>query len=286
MEHLLTPETLVIGFAGVLPPTNAPHSSLQTWNVCSASWQGRPPRHSGLFRQGPPCGRGRHQPHSGGAARLPRRTLPGPRLLYGKLQSGRFPPALPRLRRLAQYSPTPPRGFGHQRHETARQRRREPEHIRRLVVRRLQPPERLDHRPRSHHRTAQQRTKRLRRRRSPLHPAGKRRPPLYFERDATGLPARWIGLSKRSLKSLTPMYSTNRMLNDYLRQYYLRAARRRNMLAENDWAACRAWPPGRPTWPPASAPSRWRKSSSAAWKTILCSAANPSACACTCTWAA
>ena len=64
--------------------------------------------------------------------------------------------------------------------------------------------------------------------------------PLYFERDATGLPARWIGLSKRSLKSLTPMYSTNRMLNDYLRQYYLRAARRRNMLAENDWAACRA----------------------------------------------
>ena len=29
------------------------------------------------------------------------------------------------------------------------------------------------------------------------------------------------------------------MLNDYLRQYYLRAARRRNMLAENDWAACR-----------------------------------------------
>ncbi|SDF18228.1 alpha-glucan family phosphorylase [Desulfovibrio legallii] len=64
--------------------------------------------------------------------------------------------------------------------------------------------------------------------------------PLYFERDATGLPARWIGLSKRSLKSLTPMYSSNRMLNDYLRQYYLRAARRRNMLAENDWAACRA----------------------------------------------
>ena len=65
--------------------------------------------------------------------------------------------------------------------------------------------------------------------------------PLYFEAWPYHRPARPLDRPlKRSLKSLTPMYSTNRMLNDYLRQYYLRAARRRNMLAENDWAACRA----------------------------------------------
>ncbi len=68
--------------------------------------------------------------------------------------------------------------------------------------------------------------------------------PLYFERSQNGLPTQWIAMAKRSLKSLTAMYSSNRMLNDYIRQYYLRAARRRSMLAENNWAACRqlaAW---------------------------------------------
>ncbi len=68
--------------------------------------------------------------------------------------------------------------------------------------------------------------------------------PLYFERNQSGLPTQWIAMGKRSLKSLTAMYSSNRMLNDYIRQYYLRAARRRNMLADDNWTACRqlaAW---------------------------------------------
>ena len=66
----------------------------------------------------------------------------------------------------------------------------------------------------------------------------------YFDRTQGDLPTQWIAMAKRSFKSLTAMYSSNRMLNDYIRQYYLRAARRRNMLAENDWAECRrlaAW---------------------------------------------
>ncbi|MEG6592494.1 alpha-glucan family phosphorylase [Desulfovibrio sp. 1188_IL3213] len=68
--------------------------------------------------------------------------------------------------------------------------------------------------------------------------------PLYFDRTQGDLPTQWIAMAKRSFKSLTAMYSSNRMLNDYIRQYYLRAARRRNMLAENDWSGCRrlaAW---------------------------------------------
>lgn len=68
--------------------------------------------------------------------------------------------------------------------------------------------------------------------------------PLYFDINSAGLPANWIAMSKRSLKSLTAMYSSNRMLTDYIRQAYLPGAARRDMLAENDWALCRelsAW---------------------------------------------
>ncbi|WP_165071449.1 alpha-glucan family phosphorylase [Desulfovibrio sp. ZJ200] len=68
--------------------------------------------------------------------------------------------------------------------------------------------------------------------------------PLYFDTDSAGLPASWIAMSKRSLKSLTAMYSSNRMLHDYIQQAYLPGAKRRDLLAENDWALCRelaAW---------------------------------------------
>lgn len=176
MEHLLTPETLVIGFARRFAPYKRAtliFADLERLLRIMA----RPTAPS--FWSFPARPTLRTRPASTSFRRCctsPRRTLPGPRLFMEN-----YSLAVSRLLSQGcdvwlQYSPTPPRGFGHQRHETARQRRREPEHIRRLVVRRLQPPERLDHRPRSHHRTAQQRTKRLRRRRSPLHPAGKRRP--------------------------------------------------------------------------------------------------------------
>jgi len=68
--------------------------------------------------------------------------------------------------------------------------------------------------------------------------------PLYYDLNPAGLPANWIAMSKRSLKSLTAMYSSNRMLTDYAREAYLPAARRRDQLAENDWALCKnvaAW---------------------------------------------
>lgn len=68
--------------------------------------------------------------------------------------------------------------------------------------------------------------------------------PLYFDLNPAGLPANWIAMSKRSLKSLTAMYSSNRMLADYAREAYLPAAARHSQLAKDDWASCReqaAW---------------------------------------------
>ncbi|MBQ9453343.1 MAG: alpha-glucan family phosphorylase [Desulfovibrio sp.] len=64
--------------------------------------------------------------------------------------------------------------------------------------------------------------------------------PLYFEQNDAGLPASWIAMSKRSLKSLTAMYSSNRMLTDYIQGFYLPAGKRRAMLREDNWAACRS----------------------------------------------
>ncbi|MCR4666564.1 MAG: alpha-glucan family phosphorylase [Desulfovibrio sp.] len=68
--------------------------------------------------------------------------------------------------------------------------------------------------------------------------------PLYHDLDEHNLPSRWIEVSKNSMKSLTPMYNSSRMLGDYLREGYLPAAERRDKLAENDWELLRdvtAW---------------------------------------------
>lgn len=64
--------------------------------------------------------------------------------------------------------------------------------------------------------------------------------PLYFEQNEAGLPGSWIAMSKRSLKSLTAMYSSNRMLTDYIEGFYLPAGKRDAMLRKDDWAACRS----------------------------------------------
>lgn len=58
--------------------------------------------------------------------------------------------------------------------------------------------------------------------------------PLYFERDDNGLPRRWIQISKESLRSLTAMYSSHRMLRDYITQYYQPAAARNVRSLAND----------------------------------------------------
>lgn len=63
--------------------------------------------------------------------------------------------------------------------------------------------------------------------------------PLYHELDQHGLPSNWIAMSKRSLKSLTAMYSSNRMVRDYINEAYEPAAKRREELAANDWALCK-----------------------------------------------
>ena len=44
--------------------------------------------------------------------------------------------------------------------------------------------------------------------------------PMYFKRDVNGIPTEWIKIMKESIKSITPLFSTHRMLLDYTREFY------------------------------------------------------------------
>jgi starch phosphorylase len=47
--------------------------------------------------------------------------------------------------------------------------------------------------------------------------------PAFYERDAEGIPGAWVARIRASLSRLTPRFSSNRMLADYLEQLYLPA---------------------------------------------------------------
>ena len=46
--------------------------------------------------------------------------------------------------------------------------------------------------------------------------------PCYFERDADGIPRRWIQMMRRAMATLVPQFNTWRMVQEYTRKYYLR----------------------------------------------------------------
>ena len=48
--------------------------------------------------------------------------------------------------------------------------------------------------------------------------------PEFYDRDQAGIPRRWINRVKESMARLTPEYSANRMLEQYLQTYYIPAA--------------------------------------------------------------
>ncbi len=49
--------------------------------------------------------------------------------------------------------------------------------------------------------------------------------PLFYERDAGGLPAGWVEMMKRSIQAYAPVFSTQRMVMEYSQRFYGPAAR-------------------------------------------------------------
>ena len=60
--------------------------------------------------------------------------------------------------------------------------------------------------------------------------------PLFYERDQHGLPTAWLKKMRESMARLTPQFSANRAVRDYVTQYYLPAATRYGALAANQGA--------------------------------------------------
>ena len=48
--------------------------------------------------------------------------------------------------------------------------------------------------------------------------------PCFYERDGRGIPTAWVARMRASMAELTPQYSTNRMLREYVDRLYLPAA--------------------------------------------------------------
>ena len=62
--------------------------------------------------------------------------------------------------------------------------------------------------------------------------------PIYYQRDAEGLPREWIKHMKASLATVLPRFSTARMVRDYATEAYLPAAKRSGIVAappEQTW---------------------------------------------------
>jgi len=60
--------------------------------------------------------------------------------------------------------------------------------------------------------------------------------PCFYERDRAGVPGRWVAMMKRSIQILVPTFSGDRMAKQYAEHFYLPAAERYRMLAQDDFA--------------------------------------------------
>jgi len=45
--------------------------------------------------------------------------------------------------------------------------------------------------------------------------------PLFFDRDAQGIPRKWIQRIRRTMVTLVPQFTTDRMVKEYTQKYYL-----------------------------------------------------------------
>jgi len=46
--------------------------------------------------------------------------------------------------------------------------------------------------------------------------------PEFFDRDGHGIPRSWIARIRHSMRTLIPVYNTDRMVAEYVKKYYTR----------------------------------------------------------------
>ncbi|OGP83680.1 MAG: carbohydrate phosphorylase [Deltaproteobacteria bacterium RBG_16_58_17] len=63
--------------------------------------------------------------------------------------------------------------------------------------------------------------------------------PLFYDREMSGLPEKWIAMIKRSMQTLVPRFNTQRMLLEYYHDLYLPTARREHELYAESYRMAR-----------------------------------------------
>lgn len=63
--------------------------------------------------------------------------------------------------------------------------------------------------------------------------------PEFYDRDSTGIPRRWVGRMKSSIKSIAPYFNTNRMVQEYAENLYIPSHRRAVALAADGFSEAR-----------------------------------------------
>ncbi len=58
--------------------------------------------------------------------------------------------------------------------------------------------------------------------------------PLYYQRNAKGLPEGWITVMRRSMETIVPSFNTHRMLRDYFNQLYKPCAERNRLVSKDN----------------------------------------------------
>jgi starch phosphorylase len=79
--------------------------------------------------------------------------------------------------------------------------------------------------------------------------------PSFYQQNEDGLPRRWIARMKTSMQRLSPVYNTNRMVQEYTESYYLPALQHELKLTATDFRAARAL-------------ARWQKKVLPAWHQV------------------
>ena len=68
--------------------------------------------------------------------------------------------------------------------------------------------------------------------------------PLFFDRNENNIPEKWVQCIKKSIAEITPRYTTKRMIDDYIRQFYSVLGKRSGWLMADNFAKAReiaAW---------------------------------------------
>ncbi len=79
--------------------------------------------------------------------------------------------------------------------------------------------------------------------------------PIFYNRNSKGIPSKWISYIKNTIAEIAPLFTTKRMIDDYMHIFYSKLLERSKKLCENDYEAAKKL-------------SSWKKKMVRGWESI------------------